>query len=176
MLAAIAAEAEGHRALLAGDPGAAEAYARAADGYAASWAAAPPRSYGRLVGRVKAVVLAGDADAAARDVLVILAGDPDADGSPVAAYARAVAALVPRDDATALAAVEGMRAGSSEAAGRAADGIEAIARGDGAALAAALAAIEADFAAREEHLTGVAIADTAIMLERIASARGMAAR
>jgi hypothetical protein len=175
MLAAIAAEGDGHRALLAGDPAAAAAYARAAEGYAASWAVAPPRSYGRLVGRMKAAVLAGEAADAAHDVLAILADDPDAGGSPVASYARAVAALVAGDDATALAAARVMREGS-EAAGRAADGVEAIAQGDGEALARAVAAIEMDFAARDEHLTGVAIADTAIMLERIAAARGMTAR
>lgn len=37
-----------------------------------------------------------------------------------------------------------------------------------------IAAIEADFAGRDEHLTGVAIADTAIMLELIARERGLA--
>jgi hypothetical protein len=35
-------------------------------------------------------------------------------------------------------------------------------------------AIAADFETREEHLEGVPIADTALMLERLAAARGMA--
>ena len=48
-------------------------------------------------------------------------------------------------------------------------------RGDTAAYRAAVDAIVADFAARSEHLTGVPIADTALMLERLAAERGMAA-
>ena len=58
---------------------------------------------------------------------------------------------------------------------RTAAALRALAAGDGAAYAAAVTAIEADFATREEHLTGVAIADTAIMLELIARERGAAA-
>ena len=58
---------------------------------------------------------------------------------------------------------------------RTATALRALAARDGDAYADALAAIEADFAARDEHLTGVAIADTAIMLELIAAERGMAA-
>jgi hypothetical protein len=38
-----------------------------------------------------------------------------------------------------------------------------------------VAAIVADFEGRDEHLTGVPIADTALMLERLAGARGLAA-
>jgi len=42
------------------------------------------------------------------------------------------------------------------------------------AYEAALHQIVADFAAREQHLSGVAIADTALVLERLAAGRGMA--
>ncbi len=65
--------------------------------------------------------------------------------------------------------------GGSDAFDRTADAITALAERDGGAYATALDAIVADFAAREDHLTGVAIADTAAMLERLAAARGMAA-
>ena len=67
-----------------------------------------------------------------------------------------------------------MRAGSA-AFGRAADAIEALADGDDEAYAAAARAIVADFEGREEHLTGVPVADTALMLERLAEPRGLAA-
>ena len=67
-----------------------------------------------------------------------------------------------------------MREGSP-AFGRAADAIEALADGDGERYAAAVRAIVADFEARDEHLTGVPIADTALMLERLAEHRGIAA-
>lgn len=170
---ALELEAEAHRALLAGDDVAARDALRAAsDRYRASWDAAPRDAYGRLVGMVKAAVLAGEATTAARFVRSAVEEPPS---SPTSAYALAVAALVEGDDELAARAAEVMR-GGSEAFGRAADAIAALAGRDTAAYAAAIEAIVADFAAREEHLTGVAIADTALMLERLAAPRRLAAR
>jgi hypothetical protein len=54
--------------------------------------------------------------------------------------------------------------------------LAALAAGDQAAYEAALSAIMADFEARDQHLSGVAIADTALVLERLAEPRGMAVR
>ena len=169
---AIALEAEAHRALLDGDAAAArDALRGASDRYRASWDAAPPDAYGRLVGMLKAAVLAGEATTAARFVRSAVDEPPS---SPTSAYALAIAALVEGDDALAARAAEVMR-GGSEAFGRAAHAIAALAAGDGASYAAAVEAIVADFAGREDHLTGVPIADTAVMLERLAGQRGMAA-
>jgi uncharacterized protein len=166
MREAIAADGDAHRALLAGDD-ACEPLRRAADRYRASWEAAPPRSYGRLVGYAKASILAGDDPAPyVRERL----GEPD---SPPAFWALALAALAAGDDDGAAVAAEGMRAGS-DAFGRAADAVAALARGDRDAYAAAVRAIVADFEAREEHLTGVPIADTALVLERLAERRLLA--
>lgn len=176
MIAAIGTEGEAHAALLAGDHDAARAtYARAAEQYRASWRLAPPKSYGRLVGLLKASVLAGDARAAAVEVRAELEGDPDAASSPVASYVLAVAAVIlGDDDEVALRAARMEPRG--EAFERTATALRALAARDEDAYAAALAAIEADFAHREDHLTGVAIADTAVMLERLADERGMAVR
>lgn len=169
---AIALEADAHRALLAGDEVAARDGLRAAsDRYRASWDAAPPDAYGRLVGMVKAAVLAGEAATAAR---FVRAAVPEPPPSPTSAYALAVAALVAGDTEVAERAAEVMRGGSA-AFGRAADAVAALAGGDASAYAATVEAIVADFAEREDHLTGVAIADTALMLERLAGGRGMAA-
>jgi hypothetical protein len=63
-----------------------------------------------------------------------------------------------------------------EAFARAATALAALARGDGPAYATALRAVIADFEARDLHLTGVAIADTALVLERLAEPRGLAQR
>lgn len=175
MLAAIAAEGEAHGALLAGDTEAAAAkYGRAVELYRASWALAPPKSYGRLVGLLKAAVLGGTAKSAADEVRAELEDDADAAGSPVASYVLAVAALIKNDDdaVAPLAEVMEPRGGAFE---RTAAALRALAAGDADAYAAAAAAIADDFAAREEHLTGVPIADTAIMLELIARERGLAA-
>ena len=175
MIAAIAAEGVAHAALVDGDVEAARAgYVDAVEKYRASWALAPPKSYGRLVGLLKAAVLGGDSKAAAAEVREALDGDPEAAGSPVASYVLAVAALILDDDEAVapLAEVMDPRGGAFE---RTATALRALAAGDGAAYAEAVAAIEADFAERDEHLTGVAIADTAIMLELIARDRGLAA-
>lgn len=173
MRAAIAAEGAGHAALLAGDTEAAYPHLVAAvELYRRSWEGAPPTSYGRLLGMLKAAVLAGDgpAEAAyARDQL-----GPGAD-SPPAQYVRAIVALIEGDDATAAAAATAMAAGSPAFA-RTGAAIAALAARDSAAYAEALDAIVADFAGRDAHLTGVPIADTAVMLESFAAARGMAAR
>jgi hypothetical protein len=166
---AIAAEARGQRALLAGEP-AAGALHEAAALYRASWEAAPPRSFGRLIGMLKAAVLAGDAADAARYARGALGGAPD---SPPAAYALAIAALVEGEDATAADALAAMRDGSP-AMIRAADAIAALLAHDAVAYAEAIRAIVADFEQRQEHLTGVPIADTALMLERLAGRRGLA--
>ena len=175
MLVAIRAEGEAHAALLAGDIDTATAgYARAVEAYRASWALAPPKSYGRLVGLLKAAVLGGAGDAAADEVRAALRDDPDAPGSPVASYVLAVAALIKHDDDAVAPLTDVMepRGGAFE---RTAAALRALAAGDADAYAAAAAAIADDFASRDEHLTGVPIADTAIMLELIARERGMAA-
>jgi hypothetical protein len=176
MIAAIATEGEAHAALLAGDQEVARAtYARAVEQYRASWALAPPKSYGRLVGLLKAAVLAGQGRAAATEIRAELDGDEDADGSPVASYVLAVAAVILDDGDEAAVRATRMEP-RGEAFERTAGALRALAARDAEAYAAALAAIEADFAARTDHLTGVAIADTAVMLELLADERGMAVR
>ena len=91
--------------------------------------------------------------------------------SPPACWALALAALADGDDEAARRASDGMLAGS-EAFGRAAGAVAALARRDRQAYAGMLAAIVADFEARQEHLTGVPIADTALVLDRLAERRG----
>jgi uncharacterized protein len=168
MREAIAADGDAQRALLAGAPARA-ALQRAADRYRASWEAAPPRSFGRLVGYAKASILAGDDPSGY--VREQLGNEGD---SPPAWWALALAALAADDDALASRAAEGMRAGS-DAFGRAAEAVAALARRDREAYGSAVHAIVADFEARETHLTGVPIADTALVLERLAERRGFAA-
>jgi hypothetical protein len=166
---AIAAEAEAQRALFAGED-AEERFMDASRLYRASWEAAPPGSYGRLIGMLKATVLAGDAGDAAAYVRSQVPAEPP---SHAAAYALAIAALVEGDDTAARAAAEGMRGGSA-AFDRTGAAITALAERDGEAFADMLATIVADFEGRDEHLTGVPIADTALMLDRLAEPRGLA--
>jgi len=167
MREAIAADGDAQRALLAGTPARASLQ-RAANSYRASWEAAPPRSFGRLVGYAKASILAGDDPSEyVREQL------GDEGDSPPAWWALALAALAADDAALAGRAAGGMRAGS-EPFGRAADAVAALAQRDREAYAAALHAIVADFETRDTHLTGVPIADTALVLERVAGRHGLA--
>jgi uncharacterized protein len=168
MREAIAADGEAHRLLLAGDD-AAEPLRRAAAAYRTSWETAPPGSYGRLVGYAKASILAGENPLEyVRDQL-----GPD-DRTPPACWARALAYLADGNDARAARAAEGMYSGS-EPFVRAADAITALAVTEREAYAAAVVAIVDDFEGRQDHLTGVAIADTALVLDRLAERRRMAA-
>ena len=169
---AIAHERTGHLCLMDGDAvGANAAMTRAATSYWASWEAAPPDAIGRLVGMLKAAIIAGSADLPARRTLREL---PVAQ-SPSGVYAHALAQLVLRDDASAeISAHKLLDAGPAFA--RAGEAIAALASRNAGRYAAAVQAIIADFESRDAHLTGVAIADTAVMLEVLAGDRGLALR
>jgi hypothetical protein len=121
---------------------------------------------------LKASVLAGEGSEEAGYVRAALGGaDPD---SATASYARALAALIAGDDDDARAWAARMIAGD-EAFARTGEAIAALAAHDRVSYAAALEAIVGDFERRDKHLTGVAIADTALMLERLANRRQMVA-
>lgn len=168
---ALELEAQGQAALLSGDTERGkEAMRGAADLYRRSWEHAQPDSYGRLIGLLKAAVIGGAGEHAAAYVREQL---NDFAASPAAGYALAIAALVQEQDALAANAAETMREGSP-AFVRAADAIVALAERDARAYERAVRAIVADFETRDRHLTGVAIADTALMLELLAAARGLA--
>jgi len=173
---AIALERTAQQALLRGDAARSRTLFRdAAERYRASWEAAGPRAFGRLIGFLKASVLWGEGGHAAAYVRDALSAADGCD-SPPACYALALAAAIQGDDEEVLQAIDGMRASDDAAFARTADALHALAVGDRDAYARAVTAIVADFAAREHHLTGVAFADTAVMLERLAGPREMAAR
>jgi hypothetical protein len=170
---AVEADAGAQRRLMAGDREGAEPFLRESERlYRESWEAAPPGGYGRLVGMLKASILCGDAREAAAYARAALAGESE---SPTAAYALALAALAAGDDTAAGEAAAQMETGG-EAFERTAGALAALAQRDGVAYATALRAVVADFERREVHLTGVPIADTAVVLERLAEPRGMAQR
>ncbi len=173
MAAAIARDGEAQRALLRADTALARAaFAAAADSYRASWEAAPPTSYGRLIGMLKSAVLAGGGTAEAEYALAAL-GDDGSAASPAAAYAAALAGLIAGHDDVARAAATVMQ-GGSDAFRRAGEAIAALADGDAAGFGAAVRGIVSDFEQRADHLTGVAVADTALMLAELARRRGVA--
>ncbi len=171
MTAAIAREESAHRAALAGEREASQAaFREAAVTYRASWECASPSSFGRLVGMLKAAILAGDGVAEAEYVELALVESEAT--SPTAAYAQAIAALTLGADRRAEAWTGLMRE-ASPSFERAARAIVGLADRDAVAYARALREIVEDFGSREAHLTGVPIADTALMLETLAAPRGM---
>jgi hypothetical protein len=173
MHAALECEREAQRLWLAGEHARARAvFVEAAAHYRASWELASATSYGRLIGLQKAAILAGGGDQEARYVKLALAGLSEL--TPAAAYALALAALVLGERSSAEAHAQAMRPGG-EAFVRTARAIEALAEGQAERYAAAVAEILADFERRREHLTGVPIADTALMLQELARRAGIAA-
>src|SRR4051812_49710040 len=113
LMEATRVEGEGHRALLDGAAAtAAQRLRAAAAAYRRSWELAPPRSFGRLIGMLKALVIAGDDARTAAAYVREQVGEDDA--SPPAWYALAIAALVDGDDAVARRAAEGMRSAGVE--------------------------------------------------------------
>jgi hypothetical protein len=166
---AVATEAVAHRLLFDGERDRARVrFHDAAVLYRQSWEAAKPDAYGRLVGMLKASVLSGSAQEEARYVRALHLQTE----SPVAAYALAISALVAADDASARRLAQRLRT-ASDAFRRAGEGIAAIADRDPQRTGEAISAIVADFEARDDHLTGVRIADTALMLRELAVARGL---
>ena len=116
-------------------------------------------------------MLAGDGADAAAYVRDALGGACD---SPTSCYALALAALAAGDDAAAAEAAEGMREGDG-AFDRAAEALAALAAGDAERYGRAVTAIVRDFEGRDAHLTGVPVADTAMLMEALAAPRGLAA-
>jgi hypothetical protein len=121
---------------------------------------------------LKTAVLAGGGALEARYARAALAErDPE---SATASYAQALAALILGEDRDARLWAGRMSAGD-EAFARTGEAISALAAHDDVRYAAALEAIVHDFERRSEHLTGVAIADTALTLEALAGRRGIRA-
>ncbi len=174
--AAMAAGGAGLARLMQGrDAEAAGWFARSGERYRESWPDAPPGSWGRLIGALKARILAGDWEGAEADARWALEQDPAAGDSPIGAYAATLAHLILGQDSeaarltAALADEEAFPAAVAEA-------LSALARGDAADYSAALAAVLGSFEERDEYLEDIPVADTVIVLEALAERREMATR
>jgi hypothetical protein len=81
---------------------------RSAERFRESYAGAPPGSWGRLLGAVKARVLGGDHEGAAADAAWALEQEPAASESPIGRYAAVLALLVLERDGDALPLADGL--------------------------------------------------------------------
>jgi hypothetical protein len=149
--------------------------ARSAERFRESLEDAPPGSWGRLIGAVKARVLAGDWEGAEADARWALAQAP-AGSSPIGAYAAALAHLVLGEDAEARELAVGLQAEDESAFPRpVADALAALADADAGAYEDAAGRVLVSFEERDAYLEDIPVADTVAVLEALAARRGLAA-
>jgi len=166
-----AAWAAGLSLLMAGDrEGAVEWLRLAAARYRESWVAGSD-SWGRQIGAMKALLIAGDdAGEAARWALDAEAATAE---SPIGRYAAALALLILDNDGMAgRHAAELQREASFPR--DVADALAAIARRDADSYAGAVARIRRSFEEREAFLEDIPVPDTALALDALAARRGLA--
>ena len=145
---------------------------RAVDAYRESWKDAPPDSWGRPIGAMKARLLVGEsADAEARWALDAGADESE---SPIGRYAAALAHLVLGDDDAARVHADAIRTRDDFPA-EVGDGLAFVAAEDVIGYIAAVEGVLESFEAREEYLEDVPVADTVLVLQCLAARRGMAA-
>ena len=149
-----------------------EWFVRAADRYAESFPDAPPGSWGRPIGAMKAHILAGDWTAATSAACWALgAGAADAT-SPIGRYAAALAELVVGDDDAARGHADALRT-SEEFPAPVGDALAFIAARDIVGYTEAAEAVLKSFETRDEYLEDVPVADTVLVLQALAERRGL---
>ena len=176
--AAAAATGAGLARLMQGRRGEASGwFARSAERFRESFEDAPPGSWGRPIGALKARLLAGDRARAEADARWTLDQAPADVASPIGRYAAALAQLVVGADAEAAALAESLQGEEEDAFPRpVADTLAALAAGDGGAYADSLARVLRSFEERDSFLEDIPVADTVIVLEALAELRGLAVR
>jgi hypothetical protein len=170
-----AAYAAGLALLMDGDAESAREWlTRAVERYRESFADAPPGSWGRTIGAMKARILAGDwewAEDAARWTLEEGAAEAE---SPIGKYAACLALLILGRDREARVLADDLRTheGFPTAV---ADALAMITAQDVAGYAYAVEEVLESFESREEYLEDLPVADTVIVLQALAANRDMAA-
>ena len=170
-----AAGAAGLAALMLGRPDEAREWLlRAAERYRESWEHAPPGSWGRTIGAMKARLLAGDDDGAAADARWALETGAAESDSPIGRYAATLAQAVLGDWHAARILADGLRLRDDfpHDVGHA---LATIAAEDVVGYVEAIESVLESFETREEYLENLPVADTVMVLQALAARRGMAA-
>jgi hypothetical protein len=144
---------------------------RAAGRYRESWEGAPPDSWGRPIAAMKALLLAGDDAAPAAD-WALDAGAAEAE-SPIGRYAATLASLVLGRDVEARMLAETL-VGRDDFPRDVADALLMIAGLDRLEYAFAVESVLDSFEKREDFLEDVRVADTVLVLQKLAEPRGLA--
>ncbi len=143
-------------------------------GNASAGADAPPGSWGRPIGAMKAGLLVGDWDGAEADARWALeAGAAEAD-SPIGRYAAALAFLVLGDNEHARIQADAIRTRDDFPA-EVGDSLAFLAAHDVVGYALAVEAVLESFEQRDEYLEDITAADTVLVLQALALRRGIAA-
>jgi len=150
---------------------------RSAERFRASYGSAPPESWGRLIGAVKARLLAGDLRGARADARWALEQGPGEAKSPIGHYAAALAHLTLGEDEEAGRLAAGLQDEGPEAFPRpVADALAALAGHERDTYRDAVGRVLRSFEERETYLEDVPVADTVLVLEALADTRDVAVR
>jgi hypothetical protein len=146
---------------------------RSASRWRESYAEAPPGSWGRPIGAIKALVLSDDwagAEEASRWALVEGAEEAE---SPIGRYAAALACSVLGDWEHARIHADSIRI-RDDFPRDVGDALAMIAAQDFVGYVEAVESVLESFETREEYLEDVPVADTVLVLQALAARRGMA--
>jgi hypothetical protein len=147
---------------------------RAAARYRESWEDAPPGSWGRPIGALKARIMAGDWEGAAEDARWTLNAGAGESESYIGRYAAALASLVLEDWSAARLHADYART-HEDFPSEVADALAFVAVEDVVGYVEAVEDVLESFETRTEYLEDAPVADTVMVLQALAERRGMAA-
>jgi hypothetical protein len=147
---------------------------RAARRYRESYELAPPGSWGRPIGAIKSRILAGDWPGAEEEARWALGEGAAETDSAIGRYAGALALLTLGRDEEARPVADSLRE-RDDFPHDVADSLATLAAEDVLGYTYAIESVLESFEQREEYLEDMAVADTVIVLQALASRREMAA-
>ena len=170
-----AAGGAGLALLMQGDRGEASKWLhRAAEVYRESIDGAPAGSWGRPIGAMKALILAGDWPAAERAASWALELGAAQAETPIGRYAAALALLILGRDHDAIVHADAIRT-RDDFPKDVGDSLAFIATQDVVGYVYAIESVLESFEARDEYLEDLPVADTVLVLQALADRRGLAA-
>jgi hypothetical protein len=149
-------------------------FAKAVESYRESYEHAPPGSWGRPIGMLKARILSGDWQGAETDARWTLEQNAAEAPSPIGRYAACLALLVLGRDEDARVLADDLRTHADFPA-VVGDTLAMLAAQDPIGYIEAIEAVLESFETRDEYLEDLPVADTVIVLQALAARRGMAA-
>jgi hypothetical protein len=147
---------------------------RAARRYRESYADAPPGSWGRPIGALKARILAGDWPRSEDEARWALEEGAVESDSPIGRYAATLALLTLGRDKDARPLAVSLRE-RDDFPGDVADALATLAAEDRLGYTYAVESVLESFATRDEYLEDIPVADTVLVLQALAERRGVAA-